>query len=227
MTRRIVIGTRAVAAGLVTIVGLSNGTDIVLEATGVFPPVDVQAREGFTSGWMVALAFTYRTIYLITGAYVTAALAARRPGRHALVLGVIGTALGILGAVATWGVTPAWFSVLLILQGLPCVWLGQRLRSRARRRSSSSRTRRSERGPELRDRWPCLAASRGRVSAGVGQQRLQPRDGLDEPVREHVHLVGDDPRGRQEQVEPVGQQRVPDPDAMGARRAEAPVLHVR
>ncbi len=46
---------------------LSHGTDIVLEATGAFPPVDVQAREGFACGWMVAPALTYRTTYLITG----------------------------------------------------------------------------------------------------------------------------------------------------------------
>jgi hypothetical protein len=37
----------AVLAGLITIGVLSNGTDTILEATGVFPPLDVQREQGF------------------------------------------------------------------------------------------------------------------------------------------------------------------------------------
>lgn len=108
-----------ILAGLVTIVVLSNGTDTVLEATDVFPPLAVQQEQRFDTPWMVALA--YRGVYAVAGGYVTAALAPNRPVRHAVVLGVVGI---VLGVVATWGITPAWFNVLLVVLGLPCVWLG-------------------------------------------------------------------------------------------------------
>jgi hypothetical protein len=41
---------------------------------------------------------------------------------------MVGIALGIVGAMATWGITPAWFNILLLVFGLPCVWLGAKLR---------------------------------------------------------------------------------------------------
>jgi hypothetical protein len=37
----------AVLAGLITIGVLSNGTDAILEVTGVFPPLEVQREQGF------------------------------------------------------------------------------------------------------------------------------------------------------------------------------------
>jgi hypothetical protein len=46
----------AVLAGLVAIIILSNGTDTLLETTGVFPPVAVQRQQGFDTVWMVMLA---------------------------------------------------------------------------------------------------------------------------------------------------------------------------
>jgi ABC-type multidrug transport system permease subunit len=118
----------AVLAGLVTIVVLSNGTDTILETTGVFPPLAVQQEQGFDTTWMVALALAYRAIYMVAGGYATAALAPNGPVLHAVVLGVVGIVLGVLGAVATWGIAPAWFNVLLIVLGPPCAWLGAKLR---------------------------------------------------------------------------------------------------
>jgi len=119
----------AVLAGLITIVVLSNGTDTVLEATGVFPPVAVQRERGFDAPWMVVLAIVYRSIYTVAGGYVAAALAPSRPIHHAVALGAVGIVLGILGTIATWGISPAWFTILLLVLGLPCVWLGAKLRT--------------------------------------------------------------------------------------------------
>jgi|SRR5215211_6619897 len=119
----------AVLAGLIAIVVLSNGTDTMLETIGVFPPIAVQREQGFGTMWMVMLALVYRSIYIVVGGYVAAALAPNRPIRHAIALGIVGIALGILGAIATWGVTPAWFSISLVILGLPCVWLGGKLKT--------------------------------------------------------------------------------------------------
>jgi hypothetical protein len=88
----------------------------------------VQQEQGFDTPWMVALAVVYRSSYAVAGGYVTAALAPNRPVRHAVVLGIVGIVLGVLGAVAAWGIAPAWFNVLLMVLGLPCAWLGAKLR---------------------------------------------------------------------------------------------------
>jgi hypothetical protein len=110
--------------------GNGKGRQAKLEATGVFPPIEEQREHGFTTGWMVALAFAYRLVFTVVGGYVTAALAPNLPMRHVIILGIIGIVLGILGAISTWGTTPAWFSIALIILGLPCVWLGAKLRMR-------------------------------------------------------------------------------------------------
>jgi hypothetical protein len=54
----------AVLAGLIAIIILSNGTDTLLETTGVFPPVAVQRQQGFDTVWMVMLALVYRGLYM-------------------------------------------------------------------------------------------------------------------------------------------------------------------
>jgi MFS family permease len=120
----------AVVAGLVTIIVLSNGTDTVLETTGIFPSLQAQLEQGFTVPWMVVLALVYRCVYTILGGYVTARLAPKRPTRHVLTLGVIGLVLGIAGAFATSDIVPAWFSLALIVLGIPCAWLGGKLQQR-------------------------------------------------------------------------------------------------
>jgi hypothetical protein len=120
----------AVLAGLITIIFLSNGTDMILEATGIFPSVEEQRLHGFMTTWMVGLALFYRLVYLIVGGYVTAALAPVKAMNHVIVLGSIGTLLGILGAIATWGFAPGWFLVTPTVLGIPSVWIGGKLRIR-------------------------------------------------------------------------------------------------
>ncbi|MGH3738559.1 MAG: hypothetical protein ACRDT6_23585 [Micromonosporaceae bacterium] len=128
MNKTIVKSIGAVLAGLVIIVALSNGTDTILEATGVFPSIEEQQKHGLTTGWMVTLAFAYRILFMVVGGYFTAALAPNRPTRHAIILGIIGIIMGTIGAAVAWNITPAWFSIGLVVLGLPCVWLGGKLR---------------------------------------------------------------------------------------------------
>ena len=75
----------AVLAGFVAVFVLSLGTDVVLHATGVFPPWDQRMSDG-----LFLLATAYRTVYCIAGSYIAARLAPNRPMEHALVLGVLG-----------------------------------------------------------------------------------------------------------------------------------------
>jgi hypothetical protein len=115
-----------VAAGLVSIFAVTTATDVVMHATGVFPPTSAPPM----SGALFLLAFAYRFVFDIAGSYLTARLAPHRPMRHALVLGCIGLALSITGAIALWDAGPAWYPLALAASAVPCAWLGARLHLR-------------------------------------------------------------------------------------------------
>ena len=116
----------AVVAGIIVIFILSLGTDVLMHATGVFPP---WFQPMSTPLWIFALA--YRTVYGVIGGYVTAWFARARPLAHALVLGIVGIVLSTIGTVSTWDkgpeFGPRWYPVSLILIALPCAWLGGKL----------------------------------------------------------------------------------------------------
>jgi hypothetical protein len=125
--RRILRSIGAVFAGFLVVVVLSLGTDLVLHATRVFPPWGQRMSDA-----LFLLATAYRILYTVAGSYVTARLAPRQPMKHALAGGVVGLALSIVGAVATWDrgpeFGPHWYPLALIATAMPCAWAGGRLR---------------------------------------------------------------------------------------------------
>ncbi len=130
--KRILKSIGAIIAGFVIVVVLSIVTDIVLETIKFFPPQD---KPELYTGWMLLIAFIYRSIYTIVGGYVTTILAPDKPMRHAVILGAIGMVMGTLGAVANWDKTAAsgaWYPIALVVAAIPCTWLGGRLLEMAR-----------------------------------------------------------------------------------------------
>ena len=93
----------AVLAGMAAGIILSLGTDIVLHASGVVPPLGQP-----TGNALLLLATIYRTIFGIAGCYLTARLAPDRPMQHALAGGAVGFVVSIVGAVVTWNRGPAF-----------------------------------------------------------------------------------------------------------------------
>ena len=116
----------ALLAGFVVVVVLSLGTDLALHAAGIFPPLGQ-----IMSNSLFLLATVYRTVYGITGSYITARLAPERPMQHALAGGVVGLVLSTVGAVVTWNKGPAfgphWYPVALIVLAMPTAWAGGRI----------------------------------------------------------------------------------------------------
>jgi surface polysaccharide O-acyltransferase-like enzyme len=114
-------------AGLLATVILSIGTDLLLHATDVFPPVGQPMSDN-----LFVLATLYRTVYSIFGAYLTARIAPAHPMKHALILGAVGTVIATIGLVATWNkgpeFGPKWYPVALVLLSVPQCWLGGKLR---------------------------------------------------------------------------------------------------
>jgi hypothetical protein len=119
----------AVGAGFVFIAIGSTLVDIVLHATGVYPPWGVPIDDG---GALLATA--YRLLISIIGAWLTARLAPSAPMKHALVLGVIGSIAGTVALSATWsaGLSPRWYPVALAVLAMPQCYVGALLEQRQR-----------------------------------------------------------------------------------------------
>ena len=119
----------AIFAGLLFIVVLSILTDVVMHATGVYPPWFHYMPDS-----LFLLATAYRIVYSILGSYLTARLAPDRPMLHALILGVVGVLLSIAGALSTWNkgpeFGPKWYPVALIVMAIPLAWVGGKLRAK-------------------------------------------------------------------------------------------------
>ncbi len=120
MNKNIFKSIGAILAGIIVGAILSIGTDFVLETTGVFP----SPGKGFFIWWMLMLALAYRGAYTVAAGYVTASLAPNQPMRHVIILGIIGVVVTILGSIANWENSSAWYPIALILITLPCTWLG-------------------------------------------------------------------------------------------------------
>ena len=114
----------AVVAGVLVIVVVTTLVDLLLHAIGVFPPMDQPLDDR-----LALLATSYRIVISIGGAWLTARLAPDAPMKHALILGIVGTILGLVGLAATWnrGLGPRWYPVALTLLAIPQCWVGGKL----------------------------------------------------------------------------------------------------
>lgn len=123
--RRLGRSVWAIVAGFLAVVVLSIGTDVVLHKLGIFPPLGERMADR-----LFVWATIYRTIYAIIGSYITARLAPSRPMWHAMLGAIIGMIIGTVGAVVTWnkGLGPHWYPLALIVTGIPCAWIGAKIR---------------------------------------------------------------------------------------------------
>ena len=114
----------AVVAGVLVIIIVTTVVDIALHALGVFPPMDQPLDDKLS-----LLATSYRIVVSIGGAWLTARLAPANPMKHALILGLVGTVLGLVGVVATWnrGLGPRWYPIALAVLAIPQCWVGGKL----------------------------------------------------------------------------------------------------
>ena len=114
----------AVVAGVVAVLVVTTLVDVVLHLLGVFP----SGKQPLSDG-LALLASSYRLLIGIAAAWLTARLAPGRPMKHALVLGCVGTALALVGLVATWnlGLGPRWYPVSLVVLAIPQSWAGGRI----------------------------------------------------------------------------------------------------
>ncbi|PBQ33729.1 hypothetical protein CNR22_18735 [Sphingobacteriaceae bacterium] len=113
----------AIVAGMAAGAVLSVMTDKILESTGLMKTDPFDANPP----GLIAVVVFYRTLFNLLGAFVAAKLAPSKPMKHALILGVIGTAIGILGTVTMWHIPPHWYPISLVILTMPAAWLGGQL----------------------------------------------------------------------------------------------------
>jgi hypothetical protein len=115
----------AVVAGLIFIILVTTLVDVLLHVVRIYPAMGEPMGDG-----LAVLASSYRLVIGIAGAYLTARLSPGRPMRDALVLGCVGTVLGVMGVVMTWnmGLGPRWYPISLAVVAIPQCWFGGWLR---------------------------------------------------------------------------------------------------
>ena len=111
----------AVAAGLAVIVLLCVLTDALLVTMQLLPSPDAHRPYGLA---FLGVVVFYCAVYTLIGGYVTARLAPIRPVAHAVVLGLLGMALSVLGTMHAWQIGNGWNAITLLAEGLPLCWLG-------------------------------------------------------------------------------------------------------
>ena len=114
----------AVVAGVLFIIVVTTLVDILLHAVSVFPPMDQPINDR-----LALLATAYRIVISIAGAWLTARLAPGNPMKHAMILGYVGTVLGLIGVVATWNLElgPRWYPIALAVLAIPQCWAGGKI----------------------------------------------------------------------------------------------------
>lgn len=121
--RRILQSVGAVLAGFVAVAVLSIGADLLMHATGIYPPWGKPVGDS-----QLALATAYRSIFAVAGGYLAAQLAPIKPMHHAIALGMLGFVAALLGLVLTWNGGPEfgrkWYPITLVVTAVPLSWLG-------------------------------------------------------------------------------------------------------
>ena len=113
----------AVVAGFFALVILSVIADSILEKAGIMK------TDPFVENpvWLIVIIILYRTIFNTFGCYLTARLAPNKPMTHAIILGVIGVVLTVVGLVVAWDIPPRWYPISLIILTLPAAWFGGKM----------------------------------------------------------------------------------------------------
>jgi hypothetical protein len=117
---RIVLG---ILTGFIVTAALSTGVDHIFHSTGVYPPYG----EPFFDTSLLLLATTYRFLFQILGAYLACLVAKEKAKIVVWTIGILGTALWLMGGLMNQDLGPLWYSVLGAALSIPSVLLGKRI----------------------------------------------------------------------------------------------------
>ena len=127
MNKKLLKSILAIVVGFILVAVLSVGTDTILEATGVFPPIT--HPELYTSGHLL-FALIFRIVYAGVGGYVTALLSPGKGMRDAMILAGIGFVVAVIGALSHVDLGNIWYPILLAILSPFAVIVGARLKTK-------------------------------------------------------------------------------------------------
>jgi hypothetical protein len=113
----------SIVAGFIFAAVLSSAVDHVFHVTGIYPPYGEPMRDH----GLLAIAFAYRAVFSIAAAYLTASIAKEQAMKAVIIMGVIGSLLWLVGAIAMWEFAYPWYNILGVLTGVPFSILGAKL----------------------------------------------------------------------------------------------------
>jgi nitrate/nitrite transporter NarK len=111
---------------------LSIITDFLLESIGVLP----DPEKGLFDTGAILLALSYRCIYTILAGFIVAKFAPGKPVLHAMIVGIIGTAITIIAVnnPSFADKAPLWFGYTLAAITIPSLLLGVKIQENWNRR---------------------------------------------------------------------------------------------
>ncbi|MEW6702757.1 MAG: hypothetical protein AB1298_08550 [Bacteroidota bacterium] len=102
---------------------LSVATDAVFHSAGIFPP---PGQPFFDTGLLI-VAFTYRAVYQIGSAYITAMIAKDKAEIAVLISGIIASVVWMIGTIAMWNLVAAWYNIGGVVLSVPFAVIGGKL----------------------------------------------------------------------------------------------------
>jgi hypothetical protein len=84
---------------------------------------------------LLLLAFAYRAVFSIAGAYVTSTIAREKAMRAVIIMGVIGSLIWLAGTIVMWEFAYPWYNILGVLTGVPFCIMGAKLYQRSTAKS--------------------------------------------------------------------------------------------
>ena len=137
----------AILAGLVTLTALSFGIEAVADPLMIRLFAESLPTRSALSHSLPATVFmfAYGALSVAAGGYVAARLARRAPLRHAVMLGIVQSALTLLAMAAMWSHAPALNWIVSFVMAFPAALAGGWLFDRQARRQAL----RSSAGPAV------------------------------------------------------------------------------
>ena len=123
----------AVIAGSVVWMVTALGMDALLMT---FMPEWFGANGKTESVPLLLFMMSYSLLFSVLGGFVTASIARRKEIQHALALGGLQLAMGIIATVQFYDTAPLWYHVMFLMLLVPANIFGGQLRTMQKRNSS-------------------------------------------------------------------------------------------
>ncbi len=123
----------AVIAGSVIWMVTALGMDGVLMS---LMPAWFGANGNVESVPLMLFMMSYSLLFSVLGGFVTASIARRKEIQHALALGGLQLAMGIIATVQFYDTAPLWYHVMFLMLLVPANIFGGQLRTMQKRNSS-------------------------------------------------------------------------------------------